>query len=91
MLRPSRRLLVLSVMPALAIAVLAAWAWWPGYASSGPEVAGMVRTTEIRIAPEVSGRVARFMVELGQAVQRGQPVALLSNPELWAAVGAARA
>jgi HlyD family secretion protein len=51
----------------------------------------MVRTTEIRVAPEVGGHVARFLVEPGQAVQRGQPVALLSNPELWAAVGAARA
>ena len=51
----------------------------------------MVRTTEIRIAPEISGRVARFLVEPGQAVQRGQPVAVLNNPELWAAVGVARA
>ena len=41
--------------------------------------------------PEISGRVARFLVEPRQAVQRGQPVAVLSNPELWAAVGAARA
>ena len=52
---------------------------------------GMVRTTEIRVAPEISGRVARFLVEPRQAVQRGQPVAVLSNPELWAAVGVARA
>src|SRR5437764_11901740 len=35
--------------------------------------------------------MARFLIEPGQAVQRGEPVALLSNPELWAAVGAARA
>ena len=51
----------------------------------------MVRTTEIRVAPEISGRLTRFLVEPGQRVTRGQPVALLSNPELWAAVGAARA
>jgi HlyD family secretion protein len=51
----------------------------------------MVRTTEIHIAPEISGRLARFLVEPGQTVQRGQPVAVLSNPELFAAVGAARA
>ena len=56
-----------------------------------PVAVGMVRTTEIRIAPEISGRLAHFLVEPGQAVQRGQPVAVLSNPELWAAVGAARA
>jgi HlyD family secretion protein len=52
---------------------------------------GLVRTTEIRIAPEVSGRLARFLVAPGQTVQRDQPVALLTNPELWAAVGLARA
>jgi HlyD family secretion protein len=51
----------------------------------------MVRTTEIRVAPEISGRLARFLVEPGQMVQSGQRVAVLGNPELWAAVGAARA
>jgi multidrug resistance efflux pump len=51
----------------------------------------MVRTTEIRLAPQISGRLARYLAEPGQAVQRGQPVAVLTNPELWAAVGAARA
>jgi HlyD family secretion protein len=51
----------------------------------------MVRTTEIRIAPEVSGKLARFLVAPGQAVQQDQPVALLNNPELWAALGLARA
>ena len=51
----------------------------------------MVRTTEIHIAPEISGHLARFLVQPGSAVQRGQPVAVLDNPELWAAVGAARA
>jgi multidrug resistance efflux pump len=51
----------------------------------------MVRTTEVRVAPEVSGRLTRFLVEPGQTVQRDQPVALFNNPELWAAVGVARA
>ena len=50
----------------------------------------MVRTTEIHIAPEISGRLARFLVQPGK-VRRGQAVALLDNPELWAAVGVARA
>ncbi len=54
-------------------------------------VAGIVRTTEIRIAPEISGHLGRFLVEPGAAVQRGQAVAVLDNPEMWAAVGAARA
>lgn len=79
-----------AAVPLLAIAALAVW-YWTGRAGEAAEVAGMVRTTEIRIAPEISGRLTRFLVEPGQRVTRGQPVALLSNPELWAAVGAARA
>jgi HlyD family secretion protein len=89
--RPSRRKLLLAAVPVLAVVAVAIWYWWPERASEGAEIAGLVRTTEIRIAPEISGRMARFLVEPGQTVQRGQPVALLSNPELWAAVGAARA
>ena len=75
----------------LAVVSVMAWYWWPWRGGTAPPVAGMVRTTEIRIAPEISGRLARFLVQPGQAVQRGQPVALLTNPELWAAVGQARA
>ena len=51
----------------------------------------MVRTTEIKVAPEVSGHLARVLVSRGQHVNRGDAVALLTNPELFAAVGQARA
>jgi HlyD family secretion protein len=84
-------MLLFVAAPVLAVAAVAAWYWRPGQGGETAPVAGMVRTTEIRMAPEISGRVARFLVEPGQTVRRGQPVALLSNPELWAAVGAARA
>ena len=47
--------------------------------------------TEIRIAPEISGHLARYLVEPGGTVQPGQVAAVLDNPELWAAVGVARA
>jgi HlyD family secretion protein len=89
MLRLSRPALLL--VATLVLAAAAVWYWRAGTAGAGRQVPGVVRTTEIRIAPEVSGRLARFLVEPGQAVQRGQPVAVLSNPELSAAVGAARA
>jgi HlyD family secretion protein len=83
------RLLRIAIVPVLALVAVALWYWWP---SPGRAAAvGLVRTTEIRLAPEISGRLARFLVVPGQAVQRGQPVALLTNPELWAAVGLARA
>lgn len=85
-----RRLLLLAVV--LVIAAGAAW-HWRGllHATTLEPVPGMVRTTEIRVAPEISGRLARFLVEPGSTVQRGQPVALLDNPEVWAGVGVARA
>lgn len=54
-------------------------------------IPGTVRTTEIKIAPEVSGRLARVLVSRGQHVNQGDVVALLGNPELFAAVGEARA
>jgi multidrug resistance efflux pump len=74
----------------VALVAAAAWYWWPSQGAAAQAV-GLVRTTEIRIAPEISGRLARYLVSPGQTVQRGQPVALLSNPELWAAVSLARA
>jgi HlyD family secretion protein len=86
----ARRLLPIAIAPMLVIAAIAGWYWWPSPGRAAPAV-GMVRATEIRIAPEISGRLARYLVSPGQAVQRGQPVALLTNPELWAALGLARA
>ena len=87
----SRHELLLATAPVLALAAVAVWYWWPSYGGDAAQVVGMVRTTEIRIAPEVSGRLASLLVAPGQTAQRGQPVAVLSNPELWAAVGVARA
>jgi HlyD family secretion protein len=89
--RPSKRTLLLALVAALVIVAVGAWRWWPGRAPDAAESVGMVRATEIRIAPEISGRLARYLVESGQHVAGGQPVVVLSNPELWAAVGAARA
>jgi multidrug resistance efflux pump len=51
----------------------------------------MVRTTEIKIEPEVSGRIAALPVKAGERVTAGEVVAQLSNPELAAAVAEAAA
>src|SRR6185369_13147799 len=56
-----------------------------------PPIIGMVRTTEIKIEPEVSGRIAALPFKAGDRVSAGAVVAELSNPELAAAVEEARA
>ena len=52
---------------------------------------GVVRTTEVRVAPEVGGELAAIKVQKGERVRAGDVVAQLSALELTAAVGQARA
>jgi HlyD family secretion protein len=52
---------------------------------------GVVRTTEIRVAPEVGGQLAAIRVHKGEHVRAGAVVATLSAIELSASVAQARA
>ena len=56
-----------------------------------PAASGLVQATEIKIAPEISGRLARFTVAPGQSVKKGDALAALTNPELEAALVLAKA
>ena len=60
---------------------------------SGPAapIVGVVRTTEIRVAPEVGGQLAAIKVRKGARVRAGDVVAELSALELTASVAQARA
>ncbi|HEY6334911.1 MAG TPA: efflux RND transporter periplasmic adaptor subunit [Alphaproteobacteria bacterium] len=58
---------------------------------SAAAITGLVRVTEIRVAPEVSGRLTRFQVAQGAEVRKGDTLAVLENPELAAAVEEAKA
>src|SRR5215469_2646422 len=82
-----RRIVVLGV-------ILAA-AGVGGYLLLRPErpaqILGVVRATEIRVAPEVSGQLASIKVQKGDRVRAGDVVAELSAEELTAAVAQARA
>jgi len=60
-------------------------------AEAATPIVGVVRTTEIRIAPEVGGQLATIKVEPGARVRAGDVVAELSAIELTAAVAQARA
>lgn len=66
-----------------------------GYAvwrsKDSPTLVGVVRTTEIRVAPEVGGELATINVQKGSRVRAGDVVAKLSAIELSAAVAQARA
>jgi HlyD family secretion protein len=62
--------------------------WRPAPAAP---VVGVVRTTEIRVAPEVGGQLAAIKVQKGDHVRAGDVVAELSALELTASVAQARA
>jgi HlyD family secretion protein len=55
------------------------------------KVVGVVRITELRVAPEVAGQLAAIKVQKGERVQAGDVVAELSAVELTASVAQARA
>jgi HlyD family secretion protein len=80
---------------AAALVVVAAGAL--AFAYSRPEadeqqaLPGMVRQTEVRIAPEVSGRLASIAVAPGQHVKRGELLAVIDDPDLTAALAEATA
>jgi multidrug efflux pump subunit AcrA (membrane-fusion protein) len=52
---------------------------------------GVVRMTEVRVAPEVGGQLAAIKVQKGERVHAGDVVAELFALELTASVGQARA
>jgi len=62
--------------------------WRPG--PTAP-VVGVVRTTEVRVAPEVGGQLAAINVQKGARVRAGDVVAELFALELIASVAQARA
>jgi multidrug resistance efflux pump len=70
-------------------AAIAIWAWSAPVAT--PPIAGMVRQTEIRIAPDATGRLGLLPVAPGQHVRKGDLLAVLDNPELAASLEEARA
>jgi HlyD family secretion protein len=89
--RTGRHLHTIAVLGALAGAtgILLFLILGSGVGSQRPP--GVVHTTEIKIAPEISGRLARFAVTLGQSVRKGDDLFELANPELSAALVLANA
>src|SRR5215813_3305566 len=81
------RIIVLGLL--LAAAGVGGFLLWP--VRQAASVVGVVRATEIRVAPEVGGQLATIKVQKGDQVRAGDVVAELSALELIASVGQARA
>jgi multidrug resistance efflux pump len=56
-----------------------------------PPLIGVVHETEIRIAPQISARLASIGLKSGQEAHKGEVLAVLSSPEIAAAVEEAKA
>src|SRR4051812_48443290 len=82
---------MLAILVALAGAAAGLGYLWKPSPSTPAPIAGMVRQTEIRIAPEVNGRLTRVAVSPGQRVAKGDLLATIDNPDLVAALGEAEA
>ena len=76
---------------ALLVLAAAAGVYFLRRAEVATPIAGVVRTTEIRVAPEVGGQLADIKIDRGARVRAGDVVAELSAIELTASVGQARA
>jgi len=86
---PSKPVSVVAAVLVLVAAGAAAYALWPSDAAA--PIVGVVRTTEVRVAPEVGGQLANIRVRKGERVRAGEVVATLSAIELTASVTQARA
>jgi HlyD family secretion protein len=56
-----------------------------------PPLIGVVHETEIRLAPEISARLASLAVKPLQSLRKGEVVAVLSSPEVAASLEQAKA
>ena len=56
-----------------------------------PPLIGVVHETEIRIAPEISARLASLPVKPLDSVRKGEVIAVLSSPEIAASLDEAKA
>src|SRR6516162_6495732 len=73
------------------VVVAGAGGYWLSRPESTPPIVGVVRATEVRVAPEVGGQLTAIKVRKGDHVWADKVVAELSAIELTASVGQARA
>jgi HlyD family secretion protein len=88
-----RRLAIPAIAAIIVAAGLTAVVFYQSRAAHprSASILGIVRETEIRLAPETSGRFVSFQTHAGQEVHKGDILAILSSPETAAAVLEAKA
>jgi HlyD family secretion protein len=79
---------LIAVSLVLAVAGVGGYVLW--HSPPAAPIVGIVRVTEIRLAPEVAGLLETIKVRKGDVVRAGDVVAELSAIELIASVGQAR-
>ena len=84
----AKRPVIIAVGLVLVAAGLGGYVLW--HSEAAPPIVGVVRITEIRVAPEVGGQLAAINVRKGNRVRAGDVVAELSALELTASVAQAR-
>jgi multidrug resistance efflux pump len=82
--------LILAIVALVGCAGVLVYQWWLDKPTA-VAIPGVVRETEIHIAPEISGRLASVLVTAGQKVRKGDILAALSTPELAASLEEAKA
>ena len=75
----------------LIVVAIGVGGYWVSRPEPTPPIVGVVRATEVRIAPEVGGQLAAIKVHKSDTVRAGDVVAELSAIELNASAGQARA
>src|SRR6476659_6159240 len=75
----------------LIVIVVGFGGFWLWHSQSTPPIVGIVHATEIRIAPEIGGRLIAIKVQKSDHVRAGNVVAELLAFELTASVEQARA
>ncbi|WEK00953.1 MAG: biotin/lipoyl-binding protein [Candidatus Sphingomonas phytovorans] len=80
----ARRRRPIALIGALVVAALLALGLWLAYRPAPDQIQGMVDAREVRITSKVTGRIAAFHVEEGQAVKAGQLLYTLDSPEVVA-------
>jgi HlyD family secretion protein len=83
----STRIIVLGLL----VVAAGVGGYWLSRPEPTPPIVGVVRATEVRVAPEVAGMLTAIKVRKGERVRAGDVVGELSAIELTASVGQARA